>query len=72
MDQLSATSSTQWVQLNEKRHQKMQVEAYVFARNGMVHSSSHHEYLWEPIAPHVPLTRKIPYPNFHPHLTWMK
>ena len=39
----------------------MQVDAYVVARKGMVHSSSHREHLLDPPSPHVAPTRKIPF-----------
>ena len=50
----------------------MQVHAYFVVGNGIMHSSSHDEHLCEPIYLHVSPIRKIPSPNFHPHLMWMK
>ena len=71
MAQLCAIESTQCVQLDERCIKIMQVDAYEGAGKGMVHSLSHHEHMWESLAPHVAPTRKIPSPHVHPQMMWL-
>ena len=46
--------------------------SYVADGRVMVHSTSYHEPLGKPLALLVAPTRKIPSPNFHTHLMWLK